>query len=165
MFHLYSISDQFVYWKLSPDPNLDSKRKFNFSVKALNLLANSPSPTHSKTPCQIPLVSASSSNWTLSGFPSANSIGIEQHLHFCTAASTWHFSVQQTLTDEQENEKKKKAFLEITSNVLFMQLWLPVGLARLLLEGKTLPACNVLLHALSKQATTPEFFPPHLLNW
>lgn len=45
-----------------------------------------------------------------------------------------------------------------------MQLWLLVGLARLLLEGKTLPACNVLLHALSKQATTPDFFPPSLIK-
>lgn len=63
-----------------------------------------------------------------------------------------------------ENEEEKEAVLEITSNVLYVQFWLLVGLISLCLEGKTLPACNVLLHALSKQATKPDFFPPHLLK-
>lgn len=87
----------------------DSKRKFNFSVKALNFPANSPSAIHSKTPCQMPLVSALSSNWTSPGFPSANSIGIKQHLHFRIAASMWHFGVPQTLTDEHKKRGGKKS--------------------------------------------------------
>lgn len=165
MFHLYSISDQFVYWKLSPDPNLDSKRKFNFTVKALNLLANLPSPTHSKTPCQIPLSIGLKQQLNLAGISFC-----KQHRH--RAAPAFLYSCKyvtfQRPTDADRwtgKREEKKAFLEITSNVLYVQLWLLVGLTRLFLEGKTLPACNVLLHALSKQATTPDFFPPHLLKW
>lgn len=63
--------------------------------------------------------------------------------------------------NRKTRKKKKKATLEITSNVLlYVQFWLLVGLLRLFLEGKTLPAYNVLLHALSKQATKPDFFSP-----
>lgn len=63
-----------------------------------------------------------------------------------------------------ENEEEKKAVLEVTSNVLYVHFWLLVGLISLCLEGKTLPACNVLLHALSKQATKPDFFSPSLIK-
>lgn len=50
--------------------------------------------------------------------------------------------------------------------MLYVQFWLLVGLKRVFLEGKTLPACNVLLHALSKQATKPDFIflPPSLIK-
>lgn len=57
-------------------------------------------------------------------------------------------------------KEEKKAVLEITSNVLYVQFWLLVGLIRLCLESKILPACKVLLHALSKQDTKPDFFFP-----
>lgn len=134
-------------------------------MKALNLLANSPSAIHTKTQCQTPLLSALSSNWTLPGFPSANSIGVKQHLHFCTAASTWHFGIQETLTDEQENEKKKKAVLEITSNVLYVQFWLLVGLKDSFLRVKPcLPATCFCTRWVNKPQNQIFFFSPSLIK-